>query len=151
MSDECSRAEGADQTKGFAGFGQLAHLHRAARGVGLRKVLTVHLVHLCKIVDVRQKHRGLDHIGQRHLLLCQNGLNVLEGLCSLGGDAFRDQAGGRIDGQLPGYIDGLPRTREVSGVDTHTFCENRLPVSSNVPNNTFIRFLMLMFFFFLDF
>ena len=42
------------------------------------------------------------------MLLCQNGLDVLEGLCSLGGDAFRDQAGGRIDGQLPGYIDGLP-------------------------------------------
>ena len=63
-------------------LGQLAHLHRAACGVGLCKVLAVHLVHLCKIVDVCQKHRGLDHIGQRHLLLCQNGLDVLEGLCS---------------------------------------------------------------------
>ena len=88
-------------------LGQFGHLHRAAGGVGLGEELTIHLVHLGEVVDVRQKHGGFYHVGQGHALLGQNGLDVLQRLGRLGGDALGEGAGGGVQRQLAGNVNGF--------------------------------------------
>jgi len=59
-------------------FGQRGDLDRGTRGKIFREILRVNLVHAREIAEVRQEYRGFHDIGERQMLVVQNGFDVLQ-------------------------------------------------------------------------
>jgi len=67
-------------------------------------------VHRLKICHVRQEHATLDDAVQRRPARLQDGLDVLEHLAGLRGNAaFGELAGGRVNARLPGGENEIAR------------------------------------------
>ena len=99
---ELSLSDGFDLAQDTLGQG--LDSHAAAGGLG-DEVLGVDLVELSEIAHVSQEAGGLKDLLKAGAGGFQDGAHVLAALLSLGGNALRNIAGGRIHGDLAGGVD----------------------------------------------
>ena len=69
----------------------------------LGEILGVDFVHAAEVSKVSHEHGGLHHVGERELLVVENGLHVFEHALGLSFDVASNQVAiGRADGDLSG-------------------------------------------------
>ncbi len=88
-------------------LGQAGHLHAGARrihGIVLGEEVVVDLIHRSKVVQIRDKHRGLEDVA--HLTACRldNRLYVLQGAQGLRFDPLHNVAAHRVQRDLTGGV-----------------------------------------------